>query len=619
MVGITSIRELVSQGLYREALYLYARLRSSGYRPNFFTFPSLLKACAKLLSSADARKLHTHVVKTGFLSQVYTGTALTDVYMKLYLLDDALKVFSEIPNRSLTSLNALIAGFAQFGSFRQALHVIRELQRRGLRPNSVTLASVLPACGSPQDGLMLHCFAIKMGSDMDIYVATAMVSMYSRCQEVDSALRVFVLMPYKKVVSYNALMSGLLRNGLPLMVIDLFKAMRERLVERPSSVTWLSLLSACSDLSALQFGRQIHSFLLKHELEFDVQLGSAFVDMYSKCGSPALAYKFFGTMSDKNITTWNSIISCMFLHSQGDIALNLFEQVESEGLEPDTATWNTMISGFARLGDGIEAFNFFNMMQLKGSVEPTLKTVTSILPACSALSDLKHGKEVHCYTMRRGYYDDNFLLTAIIDMYMKCGCHYKAQLIFDRVNRESKDVPMWNAMIDGYGRNGENELALAVFDQMQKERVKPNSATFLSIISACGGSGQLDKAQEMFRMMIGEHGLNSSTVHVSCMVDLLGRAGRLGEARELSRQISSPSASIFASLLGSCKIHSDIELGEEMTRRLFELDPGSATPYVILAAIYAQNGMWAEAERVRQIMKDKGLQKVSGCSWIAES
>ncbi|KAG9459227.1 hypothetical protein H6P81_003735 [Aristolochia fimbriata] len=621
-LGITSIRELVSQGLYTEALYLYARLRSSGYRPNFFTYPSLLKACGKLQSSSDARELHTHIIKTGFLSQLHTCTALTDVYMKLCQLDDALKVFSEIPDRNLASSNSLVAGFAQCGCFWKALHVIRELQGRGLRPNSVTLASVLPACGSTQDGMMLHCFAIKIGCEMDVYVATAVLSMYSKCQDVVSAVKAFLLMPCKKkAASYNALMSGFLLNGLPRTVIDLFKEMREKIVERPSSVTWLSLLSACSDLSALQLGRQIHCFLLKHELEFDAQLGTALVDMYSKCGSPALAYKLFGTLSEKNITTWNCIISGMFLHSQGDIALKLFQQLlELEGMEPDNLTWNAMISGFSRLGDGIKAFNFFNRMQIKGSVDPTLKTVTSILPACSALADLKHGKEVHSYTMRKGFYDDNFVSTAIIDMYMKCGFPYKAQLIFDRVDELSKDVPMWNAMIDGCGRNGESELALAVFDKMLEARVKPNSATFLSIMSACASSGQVEKAQQMFRVMTGEHGLKPSAKHVSCMVDLFGRAGRIGEARELSRKISSPSAaSVFASLLGSCKIHSDVELGEEMTKRLFELDPGSATPYVILAGIYAQNGMWAEAERVRQIVTEKGLQKVTGCSWIAES
>ncbi|OVA09060.1 Pentatricopeptide repeat [Macleaya cordata] len=609
-----AITKLVSNGLYREALSLFTRLHSNHFPPNNLTYPSLLKACGKLNLASNGLQIHAHVVKTGFYRDVYTATALTDMYMKLHLLKDGVKMFDEMPERNLASINAVISGLSQNGYFREALLVFKHVGIGGFKPNSITLASVLPACETVKDGFQIHGFAVKLGVEVDIYVATSVLSMYLNCQELVSAVRVFKMIEDKSVVSYNALISGLLHNGLPLLVLDLFKEMRESLGEKPSLVTWVSVLSACSGLLTLRFGKQVHCLILKYEVGFDVKVGTAFVDMYSKCGCWKEAYEIFKELDDnRNLITWNSMISGMMLNGQCELAAELFEQLEQEGMEPDSASWNSMISGFSQLGKGIEAFCFFNRMQLAG-VMPSLKSVTSLLPACSVLSALQSGKEIHGHTIRTAIDADEFISTSVIDMYMKCGVSFLARRVFDRVDR-SDDPALWNAMILGYGRNGENDYALEIFDLMLKEGIKPNSGTFISILSACGHAGKVEKGLELFRMMSRDYGVNPTPEHFGCMVDLLGRDGRLDEARNLIQEISEPSSSVYASLLGACKCHLDAELGEEMVERLSQLEPGDPSPFVILSNIYAGQGRWKDVQRVREMMKDRGLRKLPGCSW----
>ncbi|KAF8378410.1 hypothetical protein HHK36_029749 [Tetracentron sinense] len=610
------ITKLVSNGLYREALSLYYHLHSASFRLNNFIFPSLLKACGKLKTAPQGQEIHAHVIKTGFHKDVYTATALTGMYMKLHFLEDALKVFDRMPDRNLASLNAVISGFSTNGYYREALRVFKQVGVKGFRPNSVTIASVLSACETVEHGLQIHGFMIKLGVEADVYVGTAVVTMYSNCLELVSAMRVYGLMPNKNVVSYNALISGLLQNGVPCLILDVFKEMRGSLDEEPSLVTWVSVLSACSDLSDLQFGKQVHTLVLKYNMGCDVMVGTALVDMYAKCGHWEGAYEIFKKLSgSRNLITWNSIISGMMLNGQNETAVELFKQLDSEGLEPDSATWNSMISGFSQLGKGIEAFHFFNKMQLTGET-PSLKSITSLLPVCSALSSLQCGKEIHGHTLRTGISDDEFISTALIDMYMKCGYSSWARQIFDQVEKRSDDPAMWNAMISGYGKNGENESALEIFNLMEEERIRPNSATFISILSACSHTGCIEKGYQLFRMMNTDYGLNPTPEHFGCMVDLLCRSGRLDEARDLIREIPDPSASVFASLLGACRCDSNAELGEEIAEKLSELEPGNPTPLVILSNIYAGQGRWRDVERVREMMENRGLKKLPGCSLV---
>lgn len=610
------VAKLVADGFYKEAISLYSQLHSSFMPPDHFTFPPLLKACAKLKSSLQGQIIHAHLTKTGFHPNLYTFTALSHMYMKLHLFHDALKVFGEMHDRNLASLNAAISGFSQNGYRKEAFLLFREVGLCGFRPNSLTIASVLPACDSAEHCMQMHCCAIKLGVVMDIYVATSLVTMYSNCGEIILGTKVYGEMPNRSVVSHNAFLSGLLQNGVPNVALNVFKDMRKCSTVKPNSVTLISVISACACLLHLQFGKQVHGFIKKTKVSCDTMVGTALVDMYSKCGHWKWAYEVFIDLNgNKNLITWNAMITGMMLNGQSDIAVDLFELLESEGLEPDSATWNSMISGFAQLEKGIEAFNFFKKMQFFGIV-PSLKSITSLLPACASLCALQRGKEIHGHAIRTNINTDEFMATALIDMYMKCGCSSWGRRVFDQFEIKPKDPAFWNALISGYGRNGENESVFEVFDQMLEEKVEPNSSTFIAVLSACSHTGQVHKGWQVFRIMAIDYALKPKPEHFGCMIDMLGRSGRLDEAVKLVEEMPEPPASVFTSLLGACRHHLQPELGEEMAMKLIELEPKDPTPFVILSNIYARVGRWGDVERIRQLIEDRGLRKLPGYSLI---
>ncbi|CAN0924156.1 Pentatricopeptide repeat-containing protein At2g02750 [Linum grandiflorum] len=608
--------ELVADGLYKEAITLHSQLHSASFPATRFTFPPLLKACVKVDSPLYGQMLHSQLIKTGFQHHTHSATALANMYIKLkFPYGDAVKVFDEMRHRNLASLNAAISGFASSGHFEKAFLLFREVGGAGLVPNSVTVASVLIGCRSGEVCRQVHCWAIKLGVDGDVYVGTAMVTVYSGCGEIVVARKLFREMPDKNEVSYNALVSGLLDNDMPDLVLNVFKDMRESLSERPNSVTLISVLSACSSLSYLQFGKQVHGFMVKAMVVLDVKLGTALVDMYCKCRSWRWAYDVFNELdaSNKNLVTWNSMISGLMLNGQSDIAVELFGLLEPQGLEPDSVTWNSVISGFAQLDMASEAFRFFKKMQSSGTV-PSLKSVTSLLRACASLLAMQHGREIHGYAIRTDLHTDVFMATALIDLYMKCGNFSWARRIFDGFAVKPSDPAFWNVMISGYGANGDSESGFMFFYQMLKEKVKPNSGTFTAILSLCSHTGQVDKGLQVFKFLTDEHGLNPKSEHFGCMIDLLGRSGRFDEASKLLEGIQEPSSSVFASLLGACRHHLQPDLGEQVAMKLVELDPDDPTPIVMLSNIYAGVGRWKDAERIRMILNSRKLKKLPGYS-----
>ncbi|XVE91437.1 hypothetical protein REPUB_Repub01dG0009700 [Reevesia pubescens] len=522
-----------------------------------------------------------------------------------------------MPDRNLASLNTMISGFWRNGYCEDALIVFKEMCVGLSRPNSLTIATVLPACQSLELGMQVHCLAIKLGVELDVYVATSLLTMYSNREEIVLATKVFVKMTNKNLVSYNAFLSGLLLNGVPRIVLNVFKDMRDNSQEdQPNSITLVSVISACASLLCLHFGRQVHGVVMKIELQFDTMVGTALVDMYTKCRAWQWGYDVFKEMNgSRNLVTWNSMIAGLMLNNQSEMAAALFEELEFEGIKPDSATWNSMIRGFSQLGKGFDAFKYFEKMQSAG-VEPSLKCITSLLPACSVLSALKQGKEIHGLAIRSGISNEEFIATAFIDMYMKCGSSSCARKIFDQFESKPDDPAFWNAMISGYGRNGENESAFEIFDLMLEEKLKPNSATFTAVLSSCSHTGQVDRGLQVFRMIGKDCDLSPNLEHFGCIVDLLGRCGKLEEAKELIQELPDPPATVFASLLGACRCHLNYELGEEVAMKLSELEPDNPVPFVILSNIYAAVGRWGDVERIRRMIDDKGLRKFPGFSSI---
>jgi pentatricopeptide repeat protein len=567
-------------GHAREALGLFHRMQQAGIKPNEFTFSSILPACAKLADLEKGVEIHEEIIRCGFESDVFVANALTDMYAKCGNTEKARELFDKMGQRNVVSWNSMIAGYAQNGLAREALEVFEKMQIEGMKPNSNTFASVLPAYASLralEQGSGIHQEILRSGFQFDVFVGSALVDMYVKCGSLEKARDVFDKMTQRNTVSWTAMILGYAQNGQNIEAMKLFRQMRLAGV-KPDSKTFASVLPACASLAALEEGMEIHEEVVRSK-QCDAFVEIALIDMYAKCQSIEKARDLFDKMPQRNVISWTA-----------------------------------MIAGYAYNGQALEALKLFQEMKLAG-VKPDAKTFASVLPACASMVALDQGIEIHEEIVTRGFQSDVFLEGALVDMYAKCGNIKKAREIFDDMHK--RDVTSWTAMIGGYAMHGYGQEALKLFEQMQHSGIKPNHITLICVLTACCHVGLVKKGKEYFDSMSQYYKITPVMEHYGCMVDLLARAGYLDEAEDfISKMPIKPDASVWCCLLGACRTRNNVELGERAAERIFELEPTNAAPYVLLSNIYASAGRWDDIERVRKMMKEKGVMKRPGCSSI---
>eukprot|EP01018_Ginkgo_biloba_P009819 Gb_14458 [translate_table: standard] len=591
-------------GYYDEALKLFRQMQMLGVKPNSVTYSSLLSACANLTALQQGKETHDDIIRSGFQSDAFVANALVDMYAKCGSTECARHVFDKMATRDVISWNAMIAGYAQNGHVDEALKLFQEMPKRNVVSSNVMIA------GYVQNGL------------------------------VDKALKLFEEMPERNIVSWNSMISGYAQTGHIDEALKLFQQMQQTGV-KPNSVTFASVLPACADLGTLEHGKEFHEAIIRSGFQSDIFVANALVDMYNKCGSIENARLVFDKMPARDTISWNGIIVGYAQNGDVDEALNLFQKMP----ERNVVSWNVMIAGYAqhtRVDEALKLFknmpernvvslnamiagyvqnglfddalNLFRQMQLT-SLKPNSITFASVLTACANLAALQEGKEVHEDIVRSGFQPDILVCNALTHMYAKCGSIEEAHKAFDGMPK--RNVVSWNAMIVGYAIHGSGTQALRLFEQMKHSGTKPNRVTFVGVLSACCHAGLVDDGWRHFDCMSRVYDITPSVEHYSCMVDLLGRAGFLDEALDfINKMPIKPDAAVWGSLLAACRIHTNIELGERVAERLFDLDPENPAHYVVLSNIYAVVGRWDDKEKVRKMMKDRRVRKSPGCSWI---
>lgn len=347
----------------------------------------------------------------------------------------------------------------------------------------------------------------------------------------------------------------------------------------PDASTFPSLLKSVAQLCRQRLGKAIHGSTIRMGFDSNVYVSTALVNMYGLCSSVGDARRVFDEMADRNIVSWNALITCYNHNREFRKVLDVFREMQIAGAKP---------------------------------VEVTM---VGILLACAHLGALNQGRWIDDYIFRNGLRLNVFVGTALIDMYAKCGVVDKAERIF-KVMRV-KNVYTWNVFISGFAMNGRGESALHAFSRMVMEKFEPDEVTFLGVLCACCHQGLIDEGRRYFRSMKEEFGLHPRIEHYGCMVDLLGRAGLLDEAQELIQTMSlKPDPIIWRELLAACRIHGNTELGEFAIKKLLELEPDNGENYVLLANLYARDQKWDKAREVREMMDCRGVRKVPGCSSI---
>ncbi len=514
----------------------------------------------------------------GIQPDALLGSKLVTIFGKLKQLDDARQVFDSMSQRQVISWNAMIAVYAQHGEGKEALRLFERMQQEGMKPDNVTFISTLSACATLTQGKQIHAQIINAGVKLDMILGTALVNMYSKCGSLADARQVFDSMSQHDVVSWNTMIAGHAQHGEGKEALRLFERMQQEGM-KPDSVTFVTALSACTSEAALTQGKQIHAQIITSGVKPNIILTNALVNMYSKCGSLADARQVFDSMSQRDLVSWNTMITGHVLNGESIEALNLFERMQQEGMKPNKVTF------------------------------------ISALSACTSEAALTQGKKIHAQIINARVKLDMIIETALVNMYSKCGSLADARQVFDSMNQ--RDLVSWDAMIAAYAQHGEGKEALRLFERMQQEGMKPDSVTFINVLSACSHSGLVEEGLHCFESMQAKHKIIPTLDHYSCLVDLFGRAGQLDNAEQIiATAPMPPNAVMWMTLLGACRLLGDVERAERVAARIFDLEPQNPAAYVLLGNIYAAAGRWADEARVRGRMRDLGIRKEPGQSWI---
>ncbi|KAJ7536557.1 hypothetical protein O6H91_12G073800 [Diphasiastrum complanatum] len=647
--------------------------------PPINTYACLLKECTRKKALADGKQVHALIVQIGLDSNIFLGNILVNMYAKCGSVLDARQVFDSMYEHNVFSWTSIISAYANHGQGEQAINLFQQMQQTGIPPNKVAFLVVLKACAripSLKQGKQLHLDIIKSGFGSDVSIASTLVDMYAKCGCVDNARYVFDNMHERNVVSWTAIIAGYAQHGLGKEALDLYEQMKQEGVQ-PDNVTYVVLLKACAGMAALQQGKQLHLDIIEAGFESDAIVGSTLVDMYAKCGRIEDACRVFTNMHEQNVVSWTAIIAGYAHHGLGKEALDLYEQMKEEGVQPDIVTY------------------------------------VVLLKSCASIVALEQGKQLHLDIIKSGFASDVIVGSALVDMYAKCRCLEEARQVFNNMherdvvswsvmisgyaehglgkealdlseqmkqegvqpnivtyvvllkscasiaaleqgkqlhldiiesgldsdvvvgstlvdmyakcgriedarqvfnNMHERNVVSWNAMIAGYAQQGFGKEALALLEQMQREGIRPDEVTYVGVLSACSHSGLVDKGRHVFDSMCKDHAVIPTMDHYVCMVDLLGRAGCLADAEDfVGKMPIQPNVVVWMTLLGAARNHGEVEIGRRAFDCVVKLEPENAAPYVLLSNIYAAAGLRDEIAKIRKEMNDAVVEKIA---WV---
>ncbi|KAL1824004.1 hypothetical protein ACET3Z_010782 [Daucus carota] len=562
--------------------------------------------------------------------------------------------FEDNLSPNIVSWSGVISGCSQNGLDEEAIEILGKMQAAGVEPNARTLASVLPACARLNKlrlGREVHGFIVRRGLMGNQIVVNGLLDVYRRCKDLDSAVRIFskfsvqnaacyntMIVAYseageiskarrlfdhmelnrleRNIISWNLIISGYVDNSLFREALTMFIDLLRHDCVATNSFTLGSVLTACTDMGLTRLGKEIHAHAIVRGLQSNPFVGGSLVKMYSKCQDIKSARTSFDEVSERDLATWNALISGYSRCNQTEHILVSLQEMRVDGFEPNVYTWNGIIAGLVENGCHELALEMFPKMH-SSNLHPDIYTIGSILTSCSRLATLERGKQVHAHSIRFGYESDFYIGAALVDMYAKCGNIKHSHLAYNRIS--TRNLVTENSMLTAYAMHGHGEEGIAFFRKMLIDGFVPDTVTFLSVLSSCVHAGSVEAGKEFFKLL-RSYNVNPTLKHFTCMVDLLSRAGELNEAYRLICEMPlQPDSIIWGAFLGGCVLAGNVDLGEVAAKRLIELEPDNTANYVVLANLYAYAGRWKELAKTRKIIKEKHMNKNPGCSWIETS
>nr|GMD07533.1 pentatricopeptide repeat-containing protein At1g74600, chloroplastic [Ipomoea batatas] len=676
----TIISGAVRNREYWVAIDKYIQMCTGSLMPNGVTISSVLKACAQVKEFEMGKMLHVWAIKCGCAKDDFVETALIDMYAKGGFMNEAVKEFIQKPIRNVVSWTAMINGFVQNDDYVSVFQLFDEMRKKAVDINSYNISSVLTACAKPVmtiEAMQIHSLIFKAGFYQDSLVKTSLINTYSKIGAGDLSEMVFAeTEDLKHIGLWSNMISACSLGWNPSMAIHLFQRMFHEGL-KPDEFCCSSVLGI---VNCLYLGRQIHSYTLKFGLICDVIVSNCLFTMYSNCYSLLEAYRIFKLIECKDNVSWASMISAFTEHGYIDKSIQLFIEMLSEKIMPDEMTLSAVLAAcstlqslkigkeihgfslrcridesviadsalvnmYTKCGDLVSARRLFLIMPYKdkfscssliagytqnGYIGESFQvfhemlmnflhvdafTISSILRSAAHLNRSGIGTQLHAQSIKWGLESDSSVGTSMVMMYSKCGSIDECCQAFKQIR--NPDLVSWTAMIVSYAQHGKGVEALKVYELMRKCNIKPDSVTFSGLLSACSHSGLVEEGYFFLNSMKEDYGIEPNYRHYACMVDVLGRSGRLKEAERFIYQMPiKPDALVWTTLLAACKVHGEIQLGKLAGEKIMELEQCEAGTYVSLSNIWADLGQWEEVLKTRGAMRGTGVEKKPGWSYL---
>ncbi|KAL7585221.1 pentatricopeptide repeat-containing protein At4g19220, mitochondrial [Lactuca sativa] len=577
----TMIQGFASNGMILEAFHLFSEMQfiKSSIQPDTVTILSVLSLCAESMLLREGKTIHGFFIKRLPTFDLILNNSLMNMYSKCYQIDKAENLFMSIKDKDLVSWNTMISGYTQNGNSRFAQILFKKLLYQCLECSLSTVLAILSSCDSPEFlkfGESLHSWELKLGFSNNIHAINSLIFMYTNCGDLKASYK--LLQSVSKVVDtacWNAMITSCTQNRYFLEALKTFNLMRQETYTKPDSVTLVSVISASGTLESVIPGKLAHGIAHKTLFDRDVRVQNVLITMYGKFGDIESASLVFDLCVDRNLCSWNCMISVLSQNKEAKTALRLFKNMD---FEPDEIT------------------------------------IATILSSCTHLGTIRYGKQIHGYILRSNFHKNSFINAALIDMYSNCG-RLDISIIIFRSSSE-KTIASWNSMISAYGFHSEGRKAIEVFNEMVMTKIPPTKTSFINLLSACGHSGLVEEGVGYYNCMFDEYGVERVTEHNVCVVDMLGRCGRLSEAYEFIEKMVLRDEGVLGAMLSWCSYYGDVEMGKKVGEILFDLEPQKAGYYVCLANAYVGVGSWSDAVKLRKYVEDMRLKKPGGYSLV---
>lgn len=573
----TMIAAYTQHAHYICGLELFKRMQDESIKPNAATFPFILNCCACIGALSPGRVVHNQVLFMHLETEPAIGNALIDMYGKCGSLSEAQSVFNELPDQNVVSWNSLIAGYVQHEEGFNAIELFERMQQGSIEADKVTILGALKACaslGAVLQGRTLHFQVCYHGLESDVVLGSSLVDLYAKSGFLEDAYSVFSGLPCLDVVVCSAMIAGYVRQGHWFLAMNVYELMVQKGIKR-DNVSFACILKACSQVGLTCDCKCIHDEVIRDSFDKDVLIGNALIDMYAKCSRLVEAHNIFNALPEKSL-----------------------------------ASWNTIMTGYAQNDEGFPALELFELMHQE-RVIPNRVSFLSTLKACSSIGSIGHGLLIHDQIMRSSLESDLVVSNSLIDMYAKCGSLQEAYKVFDGLSK--RDVVSWSALIAGYAQHGSLKLAQHYLYDMHQEGVNPASKTFTSILGACSIAGHVEEGHYYFKSMREEYGMTPSIEHCNCMIDILGRAGCMEDAKKFLQSMPSlPNITTWMSLLTSCRTFGSIEFGRVCFDQANKLNPYNSSAFMIMSKIYADANMWADVHKLEDARKQNFAWKKPG-------